>query len=71
MAGGDQVQQLLAYLQPALDRQHAADGGAVSDKSGQHLAIDAGGHHTEAGQLAVDLLGGQRQQIGLALTLAV
>lgn len=71
MAGGDQVQQLLAHLQPALDRQHAADRGSVPDEPGQHLAIDVPGHHTETGQLAVDLLGGQCQRIGLALTLAV
>ncbi len=71
MAGGDQVQQLLAHLQPTLDRQHAADCGAVPDEPGQQLAIDARGHHTETGQIAINLIGAQRQRIGPALTLAV
>lgn len=71
MAGGDQVQQLLADLQPALDRQRAADRGAVADEPGQLLAVDAGRGSAKTDQLAVDLLVGQRQRIGVALTLAV
>lgn len=71
MAGGDQVQQLLADLQPTLDRQRAADRGAVPDEPGQLLAVDGGRRAAETGQLALDLLDGQRQRIGLALTLAV
>lgn len=71
MAGGNQVQQLLADLEPALDRQRPADRGAVADEPGQLLAIDAGRRATEPGQFAVDLQGGQRQRIGLALTLEV
>lgn len=71
MASGDQVQQLLAHLQPALDRKRAANGGAVPNETGQLFAVDAGRRAAEPGQFAVDLLGGQRQRIGLALTLAV
>ena len=71
MAGGHQIDQLLADLQPALDRQRAADRCAVPDEPGQLLAVDAVWRAAESGQLAVDLLSGQRQRIGLSLTLAV
>ncbi len=71
MAGGLQVEQQLPNLQPALNGKHPADGTAVTDEPGQHLAIDAGRDHAKPSQLCIDLPGGQRQRIGLALTLAV